>query len=83
MSVTAVLLDLTTTSVVPPECLCFLQVVHMNCSCGRHLKFGRVCFVAFRRSSARTLRRSLVVLTHLADCLDHATISHHHLDTAS
>ena len=40
----------------------------------RHLKFERVCFAAFRRSSARALRRCLVVLTHLADCLDHATI---------
>ena len=49
----------------------FLPVVHMNCSCGQS---SQVCLFAFRRSSARTLRRCLVVLTHLADCFDHATI---------
>ena len=49
----------------------FLRVVHMNCSCGQA---SQVCLFAFRRSSARSLRRCLVVSAHIADCLDHATI---------
>ena len=51
--------------------LVFFRVVHKNCSCGQA---SQVCFFAFRRSSARTLRRCLVVFTHFADCFDHATI---------